>query len=310
MTDNQSVSIIMSVYNEENHILECMESILNQTYSCFECIIIDDASTDRTAELLSEIRDSRIKVYYNKKNRGLTVNLNRAMTLAKGKYIVRMDADDIATSDRIGRQVLFMEQHPEVALASCGYKEIGIRSSVYQGQSQWTSDRIKAMLLFHSVLPHPGFIFNKAMIERYGIAYEPKLKYAQDYLFQSNVSHYYEIAFMPDILLKYRVSPKQVSISKREEQAMCANVTRMKQLKWLGIQRLPVPIEVWESFCMNRVLGQNKYSSLILISLLVFQIIYKSGEKLLPMGKTSLYHEIKRESLSKLKLFWKHNLFF
>jgi hypothetical protein len=112
---NPTVSVVMSVFNGEPYLHEALESILNQTFRDFEFIIINDGSTDGSATVLESYRksDSRLRVYHQE-NRGVGESLNRGCGLAQGKYIARMDADDIATSGRLMRQVEFMEGHPEV----------------------------------------------------------------------------------------------------------------------------------------------------------------------------------------------------
>ena len=115
------ISVIMSVYNGEEYVAEAVESILNQTFSDFELIVIDDCSTDTTGEILKRLaeRDERVKVHPNEVNLRLPSSLNKAISLARGRYIARMDADDIALPERLERQYAFMEAHPNVALSSC-----------------------------------------------------------------------------------------------------------------------------------------------------------------------------------------------
>ena len=103
------VSIIMSVYNEERYIQESLDSVLSQTLDNFELIIIDDCSTDKTAEMIEGYHDSRIRLYRNKENQGLTKNLNNALRYCRGDYIARMDGDDICLPQRLEKQVQYME---------------------------------------------------------------------------------------------------------------------------------------------------------------------------------------------------------
>lgn len=117
------ISVVMSVYNGERYLGEAVESIFNQTFSDFEFIIINDGSTDRTPEILTEIDDPRAKVI-NQPNRGLTASLNRAIRLAKGEYIARMDADDISEPTRLERQVEVLDRDPDVVLVACWYEVI------------------------------------------------------------------------------------------------------------------------------------------------------------------------------------------
>ena len=114
------ISVIMSVYNGETYLAEAIESVVNQTFQNWELIIINDCSTDSTAEILADFssRDERIKVHTNEINLKLPTSLNKAISLSNGKYIARMDADDICLPDRLEKQYKFMEEISDVALST------------------------------------------------------------------------------------------------------------------------------------------------------------------------------------------------
>ena len=105
------VSVLMAVYNGEKYLLEAIESILNQTYTNFEFLIINDGSTDSTEEIILSYSDQRIRYIKNEQNLKLIASLNKGLDLAKGKYIARMDADDISLPDRLEKQVNFLERN-------------------------------------------------------------------------------------------------------------------------------------------------------------------------------------------------------
>ena len=115
------VSVIMSVYNAEKFLNSAIESITNQTFTDFEFIIIEDCSTDKTLEILKEFKekDNRIKIIKKEKNegpKGFIKNLNVGLNMAQGKYIARMDADDISLPERFQKQVIFLENNPEISM--------------------------------------------------------------------------------------------------------------------------------------------------------------------------------------------------
>src|SRR6185295_3491651 len=112
------VSVLMSVYNGEKYLKEAMESILNQSFPDFEFLIFNDSSTDSGREIILSFNDPRIVLVDNEKNIGLTKSLNKGLSLAKGKYIARMDADDISDAGRLNEQVNYMEKNSDVAV--CG----------------------------------------------------------------------------------------------------------------------------------------------------------------------------------------------
>jgi len=118
------VSVVMAVYNGEPYLQYALDSILGQTFRDFELIVIDDASTDRTDEILSGYDDPRIIIISNETNLGQTVSLNKGITIASGKYIARHDADDISHLDRFQSQVDFLNQNPRIGLLGTSYEII------------------------------------------------------------------------------------------------------------------------------------------------------------------------------------------
>ena len=114
----------MGVFNEQNYVRESIQSMLTQTFSDFEFIIINDASTDKTEEIIWAFDDSRIKYIKNDINIGLTKTLNKGLSLAKGKYIARMDGNDIAYPTRLEKEVKTMDSNPNLHLGWTGLKYI------------------------------------------------------------------------------------------------------------------------------------------------------------------------------------------
>src|SRR5262245_16448315 len=125
------VSVVLTVYNGERFLCEALESILGQDFRDFELIVINDGSKDGTAHLLQsyEQSDLRIRVYHQP-NRGLVESLNRGCTIARGEYIARLDADDVAQTDRLFRQVVFLERHPDVGLLGGAVEVVDLRGKV------------------------------------------------------------------------------------------------------------------------------------------------------------------------------------
>lgn len=228
------LSVIMSIYNGERYLREAIDSILGQSFRDFELILIDDASTDSTYEIIKSYQDERIVVIQNKKNLGLTKSLNIGLQNAKGTYIARMDADDISLPDRFEKQLRYMEKHRDVALLSCSYLQFGKSSK--KVIIKMNEMQLKGQLLFGSALPHPGFFFKRELFSCYHIAYNEKLRYAQDYDFQVRVSRKFKIACLPEILIKYRSSEEQISEKKFYKQRACADWVRKKQFSYYGLR--------------------------------------------------------------------------
>ena len=227
------ISVVMSVYNDEQYLRQSLDSIFAQTIQDFELIIIDDASSDRTVEIIKEYCDERICLYQNEINQGLTKNLNRGISMARGVYIARMDGDDICRPNRFERQIQWLDIHPELMLISCRthmFGEDDLISWIYG-----TSKQLQAMMLIRPVLAHPGFMMRRELVEKEGFYYDESYRSAQDYNFAVRVAQRFGIGIVPEILLDYRVHRKQVSSRLGNEQSANADRVRKLQLDCLGI---------------------------------------------------------------------------
>lgn len=227
------VSVVMSVYNDEQYLKESLDSIFAQTIQDFELIIVDDCSTDRTVEIIENYHDDRIRLICNSENRGLTRNLNTALEYVQGTYIARMDGDDKSRPERFEKQIAYLEQHPELMLISCRTHMFGEEDLI--SQIQGTPKQLQAMMLIRPVLAHPGFMMRRELIVQEGFRYDESYRSAQDYNFAARVARKFGIGVTPDILLDYRVHKKQVSSKKGGEQANNAARVRDMQISWLEV---------------------------------------------------------------------------
>ena len=227
------ISVIMSTYNEEKYIETSLKSLLNQTFKEFEIIIVDDASTDNTKQLIQNLQDERIRLICNEENQGLTKNLNKALKYVTGKYIARMDGDDIAFPTRFEKQVQYMEKHPETMLVSCYTKSFGDSDLVFALPDD--SEVLKVRMLVRPVYAHPGFMMRRELIEA-GYQYNEEYRTAQDYEFASRVAEKYKMGLVPEVLLLYRVHKKQISAKAGNQQFDNADKIRKRQLERLGVQ--------------------------------------------------------------------------
>ena len=223
----------MSTYNEEKYIETSLKSLLNQTFKEFEIIIVDDASTDNTKQLIQNLQDERIRLICNEENQGLTKNLNKALKYVTGKYIARMDGDDIAFPTRFEKQVQYMEKHPETMLVSCYTKSFGDSDLVFALPDD--SEVLKVRMLVRPVYAHPGFMMRRELIEA-GYQYNEEYRTAQDYEFASRVAEKYKMGLVPEVLLLYRVHKKQISAKAGNQQFDNADKIRKRQLERLGVQ--------------------------------------------------------------------------
>lgn len=208
-----TISVVMSVYNAEEYLEESIDSILNQTYSNFEFIIIDDCSTDSSFAILKEYatKDSRIKLLQKKENKGtqgFIENLNWGLEEARGKYIARMDADDISHPTRFEKQVDFLDNNPSVFIIGAQLDLINEKNEII-GEKLASTDNeeiqermLKTIQLFHPVI----------MFRNEGLRYREKVWYCEDYeLYLRLMSKQKKMANLPIKLLKYRVLENSIS---------------------------------------------------------------------------------------------------
>lgn len=198
------ISILLPVYNAEESLSETLQSILNQSYQQWELVIINDGSTDRSETIIQSYTDSRIRYYKNDSNLGLIATLNKGLTLVKGKYVARMDSDDIMAPERLQTEINFLEGHPEIAL--CGSDHIVFNPDGFRKRQYYfrTTDEIKAELLFNTPFSHPTILIRKEVLLKY--TYRKEYIYAEDYkLWQEILSDGFCAANIPSPLLFYRI---------------------------------------------------------------------------------------------------------
>ncbi|UCH96417.1 MAG: glycosyltransferase [Candidatus Aminicenantes bacterium] len=241
------ITVLMSVYNGEKFLEEAIESILNQSLENFEFLIIDDGSTDKSPEIIKSYRDTRIKLIQNNKNSGLVRNLNRGIARARGKYIARMDADDISLPTRLEEQYKFMESHRNIAVCGTWVTFIGAKIDALENnvlKNPSNPEEIRCWFLFNCVLKHPTVIIRKEVLDREGYLYSEAFNRAEDYDLWARISGKYDLSNLEKVLLKYRVHPDSISQVHMEENIKQANEIRKSQLLELGINPSAKEIEL------------------------------------------------------------------
>lgn len=257
------ISVIMSNYNTpEEYLRTAIESVLNQTYSNFEFIIIDDCSTDNSLEIIKSYNDERIVIIENKENLGITKSLNRGLAVAKGEYIARMDADDICFPERFSKQVEYLKNNPQVVVCGTGVELFGDGSDIHKEKTVYKitpeKNEFQIRLLFgnHINIIHPTAMFKHSVLTENNIKYDERYRFAQDYRMWVSCSRVGECANVPEILLKYRIHKKAVSTDKKDMQNDCAKRIMAEQLSWLGLD-LP---DGWEDLHYGFFDGRKKYN--------------------------------------------------
>ncbi len=210
MTQTHLISVLMPVYNtKEEYLRASIESILNQTFTDFEFIIVNDGSTNNAEEVILSYKDNRIK-YVKQENQGIVGALNNAWSKASGKYIARMDSDDIAYPERFAKQIKFLEENPEYSLVGSWAKIIPSKNIIKLPQD------IKIMdLLADCMFIHPSIMFNKADFEKFNLQYETGFEYAEDYCLYANAVKHLKMTNLQEVLLNYRVYPENSSSKNR-----------------------------------------------------------------------------------------------
>ena len=201
----------MSVYNGEKYLKLAVESILNQSYSDFEFIIINDGSTDGSLNILKRFKeqDERIKII-SRENKGLVYSLNEGVNLAQGEYIVRMDADDISEPNRFEKQLQYMQINNQVVCGS--YATIINSSGEKIGEMNYPpfAEKIKSFALLHNPFVHPSVMFKKDIFLKVG-GYKRFFKYIEDYELWTRIVFKYKSGNIPERFLRYRVHNEQIT---------------------------------------------------------------------------------------------------
>lgn len=225
------VSVIMPVYNAEEYVSFAIDSILNQTFTDFEFIIINDGSTDRTRDIIKRYKDKRIKFVNNEKNLGIVETLNLGLDLAVGEYIARMDSDDISLPDRFEKQIEYLDNHPDVGVLGTSYIQFG--NNVTE-QKLIKKTHITYMdIVLGCPVAHPSVLVRKSILDKYNLRYRPEYKHAEDYDLWSRMIKYTHIHNLPDILLKYRCHGTNISIVKADEQNRITCEIRNNMIEFL-----------------------------------------------------------------------------
>ena len=214
MLNTPLASVVMSVFNGERFLREAVESILGQSFRDFEFIIINDGSTDGTAAMLDSYArsDSRVRVYHQE-NKGLIASLNRGCGLARGKYIVRMDADDVSMPDRLERQIGFLENHEKVGLLGGAYEGIDDQGRrVYLEQPPLEDESIRAALRsFSFVITHPSAVMRKQAFDATG-GYRAQFLHGEDWDLFYRIVDGWGVANLPDVVLRKRIHSDEVCV--------------------------------------------------------------------------------------------------
>ncbi|SMM98926.1 Glycosyltransferase [uncultured Candidatus Thioglobus sp.] len=319
--NNPKISVIMPVYNGEKYLKEAINSILNQTFTDFEFIIINDGSTDNTENIILSYDDERIIYIKNQENLKISKTLNKGIELAKGEYIARMDADDISIPKRFEKQMSFMQKNPKVDVCGGWLKTFGYRRRTWK--FPLTHNEIKAFMLFSPALVHPCVLGKRAFFTR--LKYSDKFVGTEDYELWVRGVDKYTYANIPQVLLKYRLHHSTTDdIPDANELAnSCKTVMLMKCANDMGADDIDVLVNLLSKNItlkdkirvLDTILNANKVSNYFnqkllskVLALEVLNVIkvhgcsfnaFKEGLKIIKHSPFSLFSERAAKNLIK-----------
>jgi len=251
------VSVIMPVYNADFFLGQAIESILGQTFTDFEFVIVDDGSRDRSWEIIEAYAraDARIRAFRNAENFKLSKTLNRAIEASRGEYLVRMDSDDVSMPERLAIQVAFMDANPEVGVSGGTMQIINEQDKRIGVRRYYATDaEIRAHLFRFSPFSHPTIILRHAVLDKAG-GYEHCFNPAEDYELYFRLGRISKFGNVPQTLLRYRVVPK----------SMTTGSTRAMESKTLEIRRKAVREYGYTMTLVDRIYGFVQWSTMFLV---------------------------------------------
>lgn len=250
------LTVLMSVFNNENTVRRAVKSILEQSFKDFVFLIIDDSSTDNSLNIIRSFNDRRIRVISNKNNIGLTRSLNTGLKLSSGKYIARLDADDISLPKRLEKQIDFLEKNPDFVLCGTGYHIIDKEGNIIKDIVYDTySEKLYYDLNFQNIIAHSSVVFKKKEILSSG-GYSIKYRYSQDFDLWQRLTRIGKAWIMPEILMKWNDSKDNISSKNSDQQNKAALEIFKDNLKRLGIDNKKInDISCFHNFYSKNYLG-------------------------------------------------------
>jgi Glycosyl transferase family 2 len=229
------VTVLTTVYNGELFLRESIESIVNQTFSHFELLIVNDGSTDKSKEIVKEFHDHRIRFVSLEKNIGICEVLNLGLELATGKYIAIMDQDDISCLDRLEKQVNYLENNPDISCVGTNFYWLN-NSDEKSWIQYFESEDVKIASLFSSPICHPTVMYRLSDLRHHNLSYSLDYPYAEDYNLWVELVKHTKVMNLSEPLLHYRKHSGQISRLKSETQCKCISQIQIKQLNLLDLK--------------------------------------------------------------------------
>jgi glycosyltransferase involved in cell wall biosynthesis len=232
----------MSVYNCEEYLPACIDSVLSQTFQDFEFIIVDDGSTDRSAETIRSYTDRRI-VFLQQTNQGVATALNHALRFAHGEYVARQDADDVSLPERFCKEVAFLDTHPQVAVVGTAAALIDRTGHQFSTFMPFVRHDRLVKELKHGFCPlmHGAVMLRRTALTQCGV-YNPVFNWIQDVELWLRLSQYHQLANMREVLYQFRKHDSSITQKARID-------LRIKEFAKTGKLQPQTNVEDWTNFC-------------------------------------------------------------
>ncbi|MCF8463889.1 MAG: glycosyltransferase family 2 protein [Flavobacteriales bacterium] len=242
------VTVLLPAYNAEKYVSEAIKSILQQSYTKFELLIINDGSTDRTKEIILSFNDARITYVENEKNLGLIATLNKGIELIGTKYILRADADDICLPTRIEKQVRFMELNPEIGICGSWFDNFGSYEGAgarYAAEHQ----QIRFKQLYQIHISHGTSIIRSAVLKEHQIQFDPQFPHAEDYDIFDRLGNVTRLSNLQEVLYLVRSHGNKVSNLFSNKQEESSTNVKLRIFKTIGMQVSVADLQLYRGLC-------------------------------------------------------------
>ncbi|MBN1966010.1 MAG: glycosyltransferase [Anaerolineae bacterium] len=309
------VSIIMPVYNGERYLARAVDSMLAQTFTEFEFIILDDCSTDATPDILARYDDPRIRVFRNEENLRITRTLNKGFDLATGEYIARMDSDDFSFPERLQTQVEYLDSHPEVGLLGTRVYlvddddrplENGLPSPRHPGTAGYT----QWSLLWATTIWHPTAIIRRQVLLEHDLRYDPAFEPAEDYDLWARINRHCTVIRLAEPLLYYRMNTGGISCTRVQEQAVKHAQIMQREIGALLGEPVALPLIMTLAEVVRNALRDNPDGTLDLMPaaalLSRIRARFTAGVVLTPTERRSIRQEVAQRFHQMLRYAKRH----
>lgn len=230
MSHTPCVTVFIPVYNGQEFIGDAISSILNQTYQDFRLLIINDGSTDDTESIIRKHRDPRLKLVNHIRNQGIPYTRNHGLELAEGDYLALMDADDIASPNRLSDQIRFLEKNKDVGVCGSWYKK-ATGTKIETVKFPELHKEIIFNLLFDNCFGQNTVMLRRSLIERYSLRYDTDFSLSEDYNYWVRCSRHMQLANIPLEYITYRFHPNNSSNRFHKEMIQYADRARILHLE-------------------------------------------------------------------------------